>query len=211
MNKLNKILILVFISKSIFADIPKSNFPSELPILETKNLILRLVDLKDTDEIFQITCDPEVAKLTGMFELHKNKEETYLYIQNYLLKAFNNKSMLPWVVIHKETNKIIGFAGLLAFMPINLKAEIFGVGSKEFWNKGYATEGAKLIIKFGFEVLNLNRIHGTCDPLNIASQRVLEKCEMQFEGLLRNYIVAQGKCSDRKMYSIIKQEYFRAS
>ncbi len=50
----------------------------------------------------------------------------------------------------------------------------------QYWGKGIATEVSKEIIKYGFEVLKLERIIGIADPENIASCRVLEKIGLKF-------------------------------
>ena len=73
--------------------------------------------------------------------------------------------------------------------------------------KGYASEAAKEIIRFGFEDLNLHRIFATCDPNNIGSAKVLEKIGMKREGRLRQHKWRKGEWRDSFLYSILEQEY----
>ena len=57
-------------------------------------------------------------------------------------------------------------------------------------------------------VFRCDNIHfGTAEPFayNIASCRVLEKAGFQFEGLLRNNAIKNGKVLDMRMYSLIKE------
>ena len=54
--------------------------------------------------------------------------------------------------------------------------------SGEFWGKGYATEAARASVEFGKKNIGLKEIIGLTDPLNIASQRVLEKCGFKVIG-----------------------------
>ena len=53
----------------------------------------------------------------------------------------------------------------------------------EFWNQGFAKEAAKPCVEYGFNVLNLSKIIGTCHINNIASKKVLEHCGLKEMGL----------------------------
>lgn len=79
--------------------------------------------------------------------------------------------------------------------------------NRNFWGKGYATETAKVLLRFGFDQLNLHRIFATCDPANIASAHVLEKIGMQLEGHLREHKWAKGKWCDSLLYAILDYEW----
>lgn len=210
MFKLNKLtityLFLIILSHKINA-----NFPFEhIPTIETKRLILRELTVNDIDGLFAITSDLEVAKLTSMFILHKNHEETLQYIQKSL-DLYQKEEIIPWIVLEKETNKVIGFVRFLDYSASNMRAEIGYAFARRYWNNGLCTEAAQALIKFGFEVLQLVRIQATVDPKNIASNRVLEKCGMQYEGLLRNYKLVQGQACDRKMFAITKEDWLKSN
>nr|WP_287425301.1 GNAT family N-acetyltransferase [Candidatus Brachybacter algidus] len=49
----------------------------------------------------------------------------------------------------------------------------------KYWGKGYATESAKVYIKYGFEAMNLEEIIGTNHVDNLASRKALEKCGLK--------------------------------
>jgi len=55
----------------------------------------------------------------------------------------------------------------------------------------YVTESGRAALKFGFEVLGLTEIWGTCHEENIASRKSLEKCGLRFvdQILYKNEIV----------------------
>ena len=52
---------------------------------------------------------------------------------------------------------------------------------RAYWGKGYATETFQEVLRFGFETLGLQHIADTCDVLNTASARVMEKCGLTLE------------------------------
>jgi len=178
----------------------------DIPTLSTETVILRKIELSDVNDIFEFTSDPEVAKLTSMFTLHTTKKETYSYIEN-LFSLYIEGKVIPWAIVDKKNNKIIGIIRFVNYSSLHARADIGYTISRPYWNQGIATQAAKEIINFGFTVLDLNRIQGTCDSENNASSRILEKCGMQYEGLLHKYVISQGKPCDRKIYAIIKEDY----
>jgi RimJ/RimL family protein N-acetyltransferase len=78
--------------------------------------------------------------------------------------------------------------------------------SEEFWAIGYASEIAALLIDFGFETLGLNKIIATCDVRNLPSEKVMQKCGMKKEALLRDHRNVDGIPSDELRYAIYAQE-----
>jgi RimJ/RimL family protein N-acetyltransferase len=53
--------------------------------------------------------------------------------------------------------------------------------------QGYATEACKRLLQFAFEETLLQEVVAVTDPENKASQKVLEKSGMVFEGTRRAY------------------------
>lgn len=51
--------------------------------------------------------------------------------------------------------------------------------AKEFWKQGYATEGAKAVLDYGFNILNLDKIVSFTATINTPSQAVMERLGMQ--------------------------------
>ncbi|MFK5959576.1 MAG: GNAT family N-acetyltransferase [Lutibacter sp.] len=74
---------------------------------------------------------------------------------------------------------MIGFA-VLKYLPEIGKTDIGYRFLPEYWRKGIATEVSKEIIKYGFEILKLERIIGITMLKNIASYKVLEKIGLDF-------------------------------
>lgn len=148
------------------------------PIIETERIILRQFTLDDIDAVFEFGSNKTVNKYTGDVSL-KNKAEAENIIENINFKDYKKYGYGRWAVVFKETNKVIGFAGL-KFLPEFNETDIGFRFLPDYWNKGIATEVSKEIIKYGFENFNLNRIIGIADPKNIGSCKVLEKIGMTF-------------------------------
>ena len=60
--------------------------------------------------------------------------------------------------------------------------EVLYALSKDYWGKGYATEGAYASLKYGFNVLKLDKIIGLTKLENKASIKVLEKIGLSYQG-----------------------------
>lgn len=148
------------------------------PIIETERIILRKFTLEDIDAVFEYGSSDLINKYTGDVSL-KEKIEAKNIIENVIFKDYKKYGYGRWAVVFKETNKVIGFAGL-KFLPEFNETDIGFRFLPEYWNKGIATEVSKEIIKYGFENLNLNRIIGIADPKNTGSCKVLEKIGMAF-------------------------------
>ena len=76
-----------------------------------------------------------------------------------------------------------------------------------YWGKGYATEVAKALIKYGFEVHGMHRIIAKCDARNEASYHVMEKCGMKREAYLREHRKTRDGRRDTLIYSILRREW----
>ncbi len=63
------------------------------------------------------------------------------------------------------------------------------------------------VMKWGFEVLEINRIQATVMAGNLASARVLEKCGFQKEGTLREYKICRGQPRDFWMFACLRRDY----
>ena len=75
-----------------------------------------------------------------------------------------------------------------------------------YWGRGYATEAAKRVIRFGFEMLNLHRIEAGVATENKRSIKVLEKAGMSIEGIRRKILPIRGNWVDNYHYAILEDD-----
>ena len=68
------------------------------------------------------------------------------------------------------------------------------------------SETLKRVIKYAFEELLVNRFQTCCVVSNEASRKVMEKCGMRYEGLLRSYVILKDGYHDTYMYSIVRED-----
>ncbi len=175
-----------------------------LPYLETERLKLRKLTMRDAGDVFEYASVPGVS-LYVSWTPHRTIADTKSFLKHVL---FQYEKGIPtsWGIVLKENNKLIGTGGYLWWATEHSKAELGYVVSDKYWNKGYMTEALKKILQFGFETMNLQRIEARCFVENTASERVMKKCGMKLEGILRSSSFVKGAYRDFKLYSILKSE-----
>ena len=74
---------------------------------------------------------------------------------------------------------------------------------------GLAIAALRLIIQFGFDRLQLNRIEAGHFPDNLASGRVMQKANMRFEGVRRQSALHRERYKDVVYYAILRDDHLR--
>ena len=177
----------------------------DLPSLKTNRIILRRLTLEDVNDVFEYACEPEVAIYT-LWEHHKSIDDTLTFL-SFMVKKYEEKQVADWGIVLKESNKLIGTGGFMWWSPKNASAEVGYALSKKYWNQGIMTEALNEIVKFGFDKMKLNRIEAKTRVENIASQSVLKKAGMTFEGIMREQLFTKGDYRDFMIFSILRKEY----
>jgi ribosomal-protein-alanine N-acetyltransferase len=176
-----------------------------LPPLETERLLLRKIGVDDADDMFEYGRDPEVTKYL-MWEPHRTVDDSIEFIR-WVMRQYDAGEIAPWGMEIKETGKFIGTVGYHEWNVRHGRAEIGYSLARSFWGLGYMTEAVRAVIDFGFGVMGLNRVEANCFIENKGSARVMEKCGMKFEAILRQHLFVKGRYEDVKMYSILRREW----
>lgn len=81
------------------------------------------------------------------------------------------------------------------------------IGAKKEWNKGYGTETMRLLLKHGFEALNLNRLDLLVYEDNPGAVRAYEKAGFVHEGRMRQAEFSEGEYKDVLLMSVLLSEW----
>ena len=137
-----------------------------MKIIETDRLILRTWEDNDIDLMAIIDQDLKVCEyLPGI----GNRVATTTGIQR-IIEHYHTHGFSVYAVELKATHKFIGYIGLMItdfishFTPA---VEIEWRLASQHWGYGYATEGAKAVLDYGFDILKLNEIVSFTVPGNI--------------------------------------------
>ena len=115
----------------------------------------------------------------------------------------------PFVIFHKQENKIIGSTSLY---DIHLKDRNLEIGwtwlHPDYWATDINTECKYLLLTYCFETLKCVRVQFRTNSLNHRSQKAIQKIGATFEGVLRkNKIRDDGTIRSSVYYSIIDEEW----
>ncbi len=174
------------------------------PVLETERLLLRNVTEEDAPHILSYLSDEEVMKYYGL-DPFQTLEEALDEISWYQ-SIFKNKTGIRWGITLKEQGEMIGSCGFHNRVPQHYRSEIGFELSKAHWGQKIAGEAINAIVRYGFEQMEIHRIEALIEPLNLPSQKLVEKQGFVREGLLRNYEFTRGKFDDLYMYSLLKTD-----
>jgi RimJ/RimL family protein N-acetyltransferase len=76
-----------------------------------------------------------------------------------------------------------------------------------YWSQGYGAEAAAAVVRYGFEALDLHRIHANHYTRNPASGRIMQKIGMQHEGRMREHALHWGQFEDIELYGLLRPEW----
>lgn len=182
--------------KSIFRD---------PPILQTKRLLLRRMERRDSSDMFEYAKDPSVTRYLT-WEPHPDEAYTRRYL-TFISSRYKAGEFYDWALILKSENKMIGTCGFTRIDCKNQCGEAGYVLNKNYWGQGLATEALSEIIRFAFEVLKLERLESRYMEENTASRRVMEKAGMTFEGFLDDPLTVKGQQVSVGICAITRSEY----
>lgn len=160
--------------------------------------------MADARDIFAYASDPQVARFV-LWEPHQSLSDTRGYIR-YIRGLYFRGLPSSWAVTLRESGRVIGTVGFMFYSEANNSAEIGYSYARGEWNKGYATEALQAVISSVFSSLPLNRLEAQHDIRNPASGRVMEKCGMRREGILRQRILNKGEYADVALYSLLRSD-----
>lgn len=177
------------------------------PILLTRRLELRPLKMADAESIYLWSRDPDVARYV-LWEPHRSIIESREYIR-YIRGLYRRHLPSSWgiTVPGADSIGVIGTIGIMGWNPEYRTCEIGYSLGRDFWGKGIMTEAAGEVIRSLFEDLNVYRIEAQHDVRNPASGRVLEKCGMKQEGVLRGRVFNKGEHIDVAMWAVLKPDY----
>ena len=176
------------------------------PVIETEDLLIRPVFMRDANDIYQYTSDPEVARYV-LWNPHRSISDTRSFIR-YLRSLYRRGLPSSWAVEHRSSGRVIGTIGFMGYSPVHRAAEIGYSFSRLYWNHGYATQALSAVIHYAFTSNpSLNRLEAQHDIRNRASGRVMEKCGMKKEGILRERLYNKSEFIDVALYSILRSDH----
>jgi RimJ/RimL family protein N-acetyltransferase len=175
-------------------------------MIYAKRIRFRAPERDDLPKFIEWLNDPEVRQgIAAFLPMSLAREEHWF--ENMLSRPIEAH---PFVIELKQGRKwlTIGTCGFHDIDWISRKAEVgIMIGDKRHWNKGLGTEAMHLLLKHGFETLNLHRIYLKVFTNNPRAIRSYEKAGFVVDGRLREAHFADGAYIDDLLMSVLRPEW----
>ena len=129
-------------------------------------------------------------------------------MESYYNRMSHDDDCMLLGVFCNETDTHIGNITFTEMNHMHRRACVgYLLGDKSYAGKGIMTDAVLMLMYFGFNKLNLERIHAGALSLNEASQRVCQKSGMTEEGTQRHYLFRNGEWHDNHLFSALRDEW----
>lgn len=197
---------------STTSDFPPTASGSRQPKDERVNfqiddLVLRRPEPQDAEALYRQKNDPEVANLLGGFSLGQSRADIVDWIERH--RRMPNEAL--WVIAQAKDDQCLGHVGLYQIDHRVRSAEFaIMVGESSAQGKGIGKKVTRFVVRYGFEMLNLNRIQLSFLATNARARALYESLGFQHEGVQRQAQYKQGAYVDVVLMSLLRDEWAHA-
>lgn len=167
------------------------NFPSVVPELVGKGVLLRPLAECDIAPWYSRATDAEAADLAGD-PIPASIEEGAAWLQRHR-ERFQAHSAIRWAVVPLAGTQSVGTVGLTVTSHERRAGELSIVIGRTHWGRGIGTSAAVAAVAYGFDTLGLKELHAEVLQRNPASARLLEKIGFQLSRVVRAQEAADGE------------------
>lgn len=169
-----------------------------------ERIYFRPIELDDEALLRRWMNDPRVRRnITHRPPINAAREREW--IEN----LGKEKTDYPFGIVLKQGDQLIGATGLRNVNFI-ARSATFGlvIGDVNRHGQGYGTEATRLVLKFAFQELNLNRVDLSVVGSNWRAIRVYQKCGFVPEGCLRQAVYRHGQYEDEYRFAILREDWY---
>ena len=175
------------------------------PVLKTRRLSLRKIDQDDAESIYNMRANEAVNRFIARESMFSTDSAVSLVTKTN--DAFTNKQGIGWAGVLRNQKTIIGTCGFNTIDYPNLRAEIGGEMSADFWGKHLALEATNAIVKFGFEHMLLHSIEAKVNPNNRGAIHLLKHLGFEQEALFKDRIYFNNAFHDMALYTVFETTF----
>lgn len=161
----------------------------------------------DVNEVYEAVRESiaELSPWLAWCDVNYSRAEAREFIQDQK-RWWEQGRVYNFAVTDEQTGKYLGGCLLNNINRENSLANLAYWVRSSCTNRGVATAAAKLVARYGFTRLGLNRVEIVMAKENTASARVAEKAGARFEGELRKRVVVRDKVYDAWLYALLAED-----
>lgn len=178
-------------------------------MIRGNSIRLRALEPKDVDIMMIYENDADIWPVSGTLVPYSRYtiEQYYTHAQQDIFTTRQLRLAIEILSELPEPGVTIGYIDLFDFDPQHRRAGVgILIGEKEQRRKGYATEALRLLVNYAFNTLNLHQLHCHIEMNNDASMRLFSSCGFRVCGVLRDWIVFDGKWHSVSQLQILRPE-----
>ena len=159
----------------------KAGIPVE--IARTDQLLIRETIDSDISELYRIGTDQAVRKYIA--PMQPTLEEEIVYTKAYVRHMYAFYDFGLWTVLKKDAygqERVIGRAGLFPSERLAGQIEMGYMIAPECQGNGYGKEAAETVLRYAFNVLDLEEVHLFAEKENKASVKLAETLLIKVPG-----------------------------
>ena len=170
---------------------------------EGDRIYLRPMELTDEQKLRKWINDPEIWRY-----LMVRTPMTSIREREWIESQGRSETEVRFGVVVRAGDRLIGSVGLHRIHPVNRNAEVgIMIGDREYHGKGFGTEAVRLIVRYGFEELNLHRVALRVFSNNYRAIGCYQKAGFVHEGCLREAMFRNGQFVDEYLFSIMRADW----
>ncbi|MBI4867775.1 MAG: GNAT family N-acetyltransferase [Candidatus Wallbacteria bacterium] len=170
---------------------------------------LREFKAEDLPRIHKWVNDERLNKYLSFATFPRTVEQTKAFLETRLRPTGRSEVDFVVYTLSDRTQRYIGSVGLKNIDWLHGHAELHaGLGGVEYLGKGYGSDATRLLVRYGFDRLNLNKIWLQVIEFNIGGRKAYENAGFRVDGRLRAHLRYGGKTHDLLIMSILRDEYY---
>ena len=184
------------------------NWRDGLPELRGERFTLRELRTSDAEALYTELASPDVKRF--MWAPPPSAEAFMRFIEWSHEERATDKYICYGIVPNGESHAV-GVFELRQLQPGFFRGELGFVMAPRLWGRGIFTEGARLVLDFGFRVVKIHRVEARAAVDNDRGNAALEHIGAQREGRLRESFLRDGVYLDQYLWAILDTEWPRES
>lgn len=155
-------------------------------LLSNETLFLRAPEPEDLELFYEWENDTELWKVGTTISPFSR-----FILKEYIAAGGDDiyqTRQIRLMIIHKDTNRVVGMADLFDFDPFHRKAAVGILTGSSFQKKGFASMGLELLEDYAFRFLGLHMLYAHIPMENAASLKLFEKRGFERKGILSDWI-----------------------
>ncbi|MGH3170363.1 MAG: GNAT family N-acetyltransferase [Trebonia sp.] len=175
------------------------SFPD--PPLTADGILLRRPEASDVPWITAACSHPEIHRWVPAIPYPYSEADARAFVERGRDSWEHGKGG-PFAITDAASGEGLGMTGLHLFADE-------GLGEVGYWlrrearGRGAATIATRLVVRWAFGTVGVERMNLETDPANSASQRVAERAGFTREGLLRAWLPTPEGRRDSLMFSLL--------